>query len=156
MEGAQPLYFPESRASFIAWVTSGSVGRFPNTVGSPFHGREKKKKKSHQEVTLLCPVLYSHLLQPVARMVLQATMTAPHLRVPNSPIDRAIMVLLGLGFTFMLSTMARIGLKVLLDMSEGFTDHLAFLPFIFPGTELLPPMLTCTSRTEGRVLPLFI
>lgn len=137
-------------------MTSGSVGRFPNTVGSPFHGREKK---SPQEVTLPCPVLglpfYSHLLQAVVRMGLTATRSAPHLRVPNSPIDRAIMVLFGLGFT-MLSTMARMGLKVLLDMSEGLTDHLAFLPFIFPGTELLPPRLTCTSRTEGRLLLLFI
>lgn len=83
-------------------------------------------------------------------------MIAPHLSVPNSPIDRAIMVLFGFGFTFMLSTMARMGLKVLLDISEGFTDHLAFLPFIFPGKELRPPMLTCTSRTEGRLLLLFI
>lgn len=83
-------------------------------------------------------------------------MTIPHPRVPNSPIDRAIVVLFGLGFTFVLSTMARMGLKVLLDMSEGFTDHLAFLPFIFPGRELLAPMLTCTSRTEGRLLLLFI
>lgn len=66
------------------------------------------------------------------------------------------MVLSGFGFTFMLSTMARMGLKVLLDMSEGFTDHLAFLLFLFSGKELLPPMLTCISRTEGRLLLPFI
>lgn len=61
------------------------------------------------------------------------------------------MVLFGFGFTFMLSTMARMGLKVLLDISEGLTDHLAFLLFTFLSTELLPVTLTCTSRTEGRL-----
>lgn len=91
--------------------------------------------------------VFSH--QPT-RMGERGTMTTPQSSVPNSPIDREIMVLSGFGFTFMLSTMARMGLKVLLAMSEGFTDHRAFLPFTFPGMELLPPTLTCTSRTEGR------
>lgn len=100
--------------------------------------------------------LYSYLLQTVVRMGIKDTTIAPPQSVPNSPIDRAIVALFGFGFTFELSTMARMGLKVLLDMSEGLTDHLAFLPFIFPGKELLPPMLTCTSRTEGRLLLLFI
>lgn len=97
--------------------------------------------------------LHSHLLPSAQEDGGERNNDHPLVECPNSPIDREITVLSGFGFTFMLSTMARMGLKVLLDMSEGFTDHLAFLPFAFPGMELLPPMLTCTSTTEGR-LPL--
>lgn len=41
----------------------------------------------------------------------------------GAPMDRAIMGLSGLGVSFMPSTMALMGLSVLLAISEGFTSQ---------------------------------
>lgn len=54
----------------------------------------------------------------------------------NLPIDRAIMGFSGLGVSFIPSTMARMGLSVFLDISEGLTFHLGRLLFSLAGLTL--------------------
>lgn len=51
------------------------------------------------------------------------------------------MAFFGLGSTFMLSTMARTGLKVFFDISEALTAHLGFRTLAFPGDMVFPVLL---------------
>lgn len=55
------------------------------------------------------------------------------------------MAFFGLGSTFMLSTMARTGLKVFFDISEALTAHLGFRLFTFPDDKMFPVFLRLTS-----------
>lgn len=70
-------------------------------------------------------------------------------------MDKDIRAFLGLGSTFMASTMARMGLKVLLDISEALTAQWGLRPFPLGKEGLFPLRLTWTSRTEGREVLLF-
>ncbi len=54
----------------------------------------------------------------------------------NLPMDRAIMGFSGLGVSFIPSTMARMGLSVFLDISEGLTFHLCLWFFSLAGFTL--------------------
>lgn len=58
-----------------------------------------------------------------------------------SPKDKEIIAFFGLGCTFMVSTIARTGLKVFFDISEALTAHLGFRPFTFPSDMLFPLVL---------------
>lgn len=70
-------------------------------------------------------------------------------------MDKDISAFLGLGSTFMASTMARMGLKVLLDISEALTAQWGLRPFPLGKEGLFPLRLTWTSRTEDRAVLLF-
>lgn len=76
-------------------------------------------------------------------------------RSTYSPMDKDIRAFLGLGSTFMASTMARMGLKVLLDISEALTAQWGLRPFPLGKEGLFPLRLTWTSRTEDTPVLLF-
>ena len=69
------------------------------------------------------------------------------------PMDKAIIAFSGFGVSFMDSMMARIGLKVLLAMSEAATDQLPrvfILPLGFGRHEWQKPTTISRGQTSSK------